>query len=302
MKLSFVCRSVAGIAAAAGAFFAVGAHAQSQSLLAISLTPSGANPSTATQFYSLNASTNDVITSGRVTGGPATPVLYGLGVRNGALYTFDSGTDRVLQLSQAGAVLNSINIGVGNLNGEGDLDFNPLTGTGYLASSLNAAADTVTNDFFSFNILTGTSTRIATTSVTLDGLAFNAAGVLYGLSTDTSTLYTVNLTTGALTAVGSGAGNLGFGVSSGTADIAFAANGTLYAALDDQLFTLNTATGAASLINPDPQNPGITAGSLGAAAAPNISGLAFVSAPEPGALALILPAFAGLYFARRRSK
>ena len=95
-------------------------------------------------------------------------------------------------------------------------------------------------------------TQLGATNVQLSGIAFSSTGVLYGVSSDAATLYTVNTTTGALTPVGSTGiappsptlGNLAGG-------LAFSPTGTLY--LTDQrsnLYTLSTTTGAASLVGP----------------------------------------------------
>jgi hypothetical protein len=269
-----------------------------QSLVGVSFLPSA----TGNQVYNLNATTNDGTAIGPLVGAPAaSPVLIGLGVQvsTNILFTFDTASDRLLSLN--GNIVTSVfNIGVGDLSGEGDLAFNPLTGTGFLSTT-----NGVTSNLFSFSTVTSTSTLITSTiSDTLDGLAFNATGTLFAVSTTTSTLYTVNITSGALTAVGGSTGNLGFTVGSGTAGIAFAANGVLIAALDDQLYTVNTLTGAATLINPSSDEPTITAGSLGNGAAPGLSGIAFVSVPEPGAgaLAFVAAPFALGIIARRRKR
>jgi len=75
------------------------------------------------------------------------------------------------------------------------------------------------------------------------GDAFSSSGTLY-VTVNASTLATVNLSTGAATPVG---------VSTGLSDLMsleFAPNGTLYAAswANNNLYTLNTTTGAATLV------------------------------------------------------
>src|SRR6476660_2407421 len=71
-------------------------------------------------------------------------------------------------------------------------------------------------------------------------LAFSAAGVLYGVDTNTANLYTINQTTGAATAVGALTGvptNLG-------GDIAFGPDGTLYMVAGTTLYTVPLTAGA----------------------------------------------------------
>lgn len=90
----------------------------------------------------------------------------------------------------------------------------------------------------------------------MDGLAFNVAGVLYGISqsnpaqgsTPTTRLYTIDQTTGAVTLVGD-TGLSGFGLGG----VAFDASGNLYAALSTTvspsfLYKIDASTGAATLI------------------------------------------------------
>jgi hypothetical protein len=120
-----------------------------------------------------------------------------------------------------------------------------------------------------------------------NGLASNAAGILYLAGpTAPGSLYTVDRTTGALTAVA-----LLTGVPSPFGNInamAFDASGTLYATStgSNQLVTINTTTGAISVVGLLP---------FGEADA-----LAFVGIPEPGTYALIAAGLALLCACRRR--
>jgi uncharacterized repeat protein (TIGR01451 family) len=71
-------------------------------------------------------------------------------------------------------------------------------------------------------------------------LAFSAAGVLYGVDTNTANLYTISQTTGAATVVGALTGvptNLG-------GDIAFSPDGTLYMVAGTTLYTVPLTAGA----------------------------------------------------------
>ncbi len=104
------------------------------------------------------------------------------------------------------------------------------------------------------NPITGVFSLIGTTSTELTGIAFSPiTGVLYGVSADATTLYTVNAATGALTTVGA------TGLGTGTFDIAdglaFRSDGTLFLAdatgaggSASNLYTVSTTTGAASVV------------------------------------------------------
>jgi uncharacterized repeat protein (TIGR01451 family) len=71
-------------------------------------------------------------------------------------------------------------------------------------------------------------------------LAFSASGVLYGVDTNTSNLYTINQSTGAATVVGALSGvptNLG-------GDIGFGPDGTLYMVAGETIYTVPLTAGA----------------------------------------------------------
>lgn len=257
-------------------------------LVAFNATPLQAQQT----LYGVTFFNNQVIAFDLGTGGatlvgqlapPNTIAPYGIANRAGALYTFDANTDRILRIDPVTAAFmgSPINIGVGNLIGEGDLSFRS-DGIGFLASALDGATFNPSNDLFSFDLATGTSIRVGTTNlggvgIALDGLAFNATDVLYGLAQGNSasgfgTLYTINQATAALTLVG----DIGIAMNSPFGGLTFGPNGLLYAAIDDQLYTLNPSTGTATLV--DPSGSGINFGA--------VSGLAFGPVPEPSTLAL----------------
>lgn len=102
-----------------------------------------------------------------------------------------------------------------------------------------------------FDLSTGVGTVVGTGLGTghgdVDGLAFSGAGQLYGVDDDTNRLLSINHTTGVATEVGS----LGTG-SFNDMGLAFIGN-TLYMSSTTggglgSLFSVNTATGAATLI------------------------------------------------------
>lgn len=119
----------------------------------------------------------------------------------------------------------------------------------------NISAATTTGILGTINPITGVFSLIGTTSTELTGIAFSPlTGVLYGVSADATTLYTVNASTGALTVVG--ATGLGTGANFDIADgLAFRSDGTLFLAdatgaggTASNLYRVSTTTGAASVV------------------------------------------------------
>lgn len=188
---------------------------------------------------------------------------YGLAAYQNKLYTFNPNDQSIDQLNLVnGKIFAKKTItGIGGaggtgLAGEGDLAINPDTGVGFLASAFDSAGDP-THPLYTFNLTTGLVTPLATTTVALDGLAFDGAPTLYAIgqgdvnggdpAAGDATLYTVNQTTGALTTIGV----LGVPQNSPVAGITFAPDGTLYGAIDDQLYKIDKATGAATKVDAD---------------------------------------------------
>jgi Domain of unknown function (DUF4394)/PEP-CTERM motif len=120
----------------------------------------------------------------------------------------------------------------------------PAGPVGYTAWDVSGADKLVR-----FDLLTGTGTVIGTNLgySDIDGLAFNAQGQLFGVDDNTNQLLSINIATGAATAVGS----LGSG-SFNDMGLAFLGN-TLYMSSNTggnlgSLFTVNTSTGAATKV------------------------------------------------------
>jgi len=186
---------------------------------------------------------------------------FGLASRGEAIYSFDQQTNRLRQLDpQTAGTLSTIDIGA-TIVGEGGIAFRS-DGTGFLASSFYTA-----EELWSFDMSVPDSKIIGTLDIGMDGLAFNEDDILYGLSQMSYDLYTINPVNAELTLVGS------TGLTSQTilGGLTFSSAGTLYAVLNDTLYTLNPKTGAASVIGPIGYD--------------DVSGLTAI-APVPGAVFL----------------
>ena len=201
------------------------------------------------QLISINGATGLGTQIGSLTPG-ASP--SGLAASGGNLYTFDSSVDRLLQISPTtGATLASTDIGVSSAFGQGSLAFNSV-GQGFLSSPLDNNFNT-TNALYEFTPGGAPATLIGTTSDSLSALAFSPTGTLYGLGKGDGDVFTFNTSTGASTLVG----NLGVGLDptggqpalSPISALTFSGS-SLFASINDQLYTVNTSTGAASLVAP----------------------------------------------------
>lgn len=176
---------------------------------------------------------------------------YGLGFRGSDLYTFNSVTDQIQQISTSTGLAGSgINIGVGNLQGEGDLTFRS-DGIGFLSTVFKNGSATPSNDLFTFNLATNSSMLIGNTgSVSIDGLAF-IGSTLYAVGAPAFTgygLYMVNQTTAGLSLIGS----LGVDMGSPFLGLSSRIGGGLFASIDDRLYTVNVGSGLATEVNSDP--------------------------------------------------
>jgi len=184
-------------------------------------------------------------------------VLYGY--TPGALYTINTSTGAATR------------VGLLGMNApEGGLAFQPGTGT------LFAVSSTLTDTLLTINPSTGVATTVGplgSAGRDTSGLAFSAAGVLYGVAyrdTNADSLITINTTTGAATIIGPTGTNVTAPVVGG---LEFDPDsGILYFSDNASLYTVNTATGLATLIGPH----GFT----------GMAGLA-ATVPEPASVSLI---------------
>lgn len=200
---------------------------------------------------------------------------YGLAARGSTLYTFDPNTDGLRAINKmTGAAGASINLGVGDLTGEGDLAFRS-DGVGFLSSALAPDFSPV-NQLFRFDAELGTSTLVANTAIPLDGMVF-VGNTLYAIGQEAEAkLYTVDQTNGALSVVGA----LGIAQDSPFGALAATSNGELFGAINDRLYSIDPITGAASVVNADVLDLGYASVS-GLASSP-----AFTPVPEPSVYAL----------------
>ena len=242
----------------------------------------GADFPGAANVYTLNQSTgaaglvgNSGVEIGDMTSNPAAGILWGIDISGATLRTFNPATGlptgAVSLLNAAGAPVAITSIA-----------YDVVTGTlyGNTAVGFGAPADTL----YSINPVTGLVTAVGAIGFTdVYALGFDQSGTLFGVADLTNELIAIN--------TGTGAGALIAGLSLGFVyDIASRPEDNAMFLADSgtfSLYTLNTASGATSLVGP-------YGSSL------NIVGLAFLTVPEPAALALFAVGLAGLGWARRR--
>ena len=223
-------------------------------------------------------------------------VPEGLAAYNGGLYTYDANAGSLLTIDPTtGATLSSAAV---TLPGASALEGFAINGSGvgYIAGvAPTSTALAPLTDLYQFSLAGGSASLIGSASTPdfLSSLTFGPDGTLYGLGKGDGSLYTLSPTTGAGTLLGSlgtttvpdlFGGTDTFPIDGSPVGALTFAGGTLYAAADDDLFTVNTTTGAATIVNPALYNTGFGGGFA------SVSGLAPASAPavpEPGAFGLL---------------
>ena len=130
---------------------------------------------------------------------------------------------------------------------EGDIAFRS-DGVGFSIMGNNDISPQTT-EFWTFDLTTGTSQRInadvnlpGSAEDGIDGLDFDANGILFGLEQGCQYLYTLDQTTGEATPVG----ETGITECATTNGLTFSADGTLYASGYDELYRLDPSTGTAT--------------------------------------------------------
>lgn len=238
--------------------------------------------------------------------GCAAALLSAVPSAKAALFAVDANQDVLYQVNPATGAVTAI--GTTALSG--------LTTPGGLAwdGTSMYTIDLEGGELFTLDLATGTPTLVGTNGLNgWQGLAARPTdGALFAV-TQTNTLYSINKTTGAATAIGSGTGAL-------ITALTFNAGGVLWGInfFDGQFGTIDTATGAFTAVGTtDPGFQGLSFDSTGTAYVSNsntdtlytldlgtgaatlvgaMTGTSFVKAieftdggavPEPGSLALI---------------
>lgn len=156
------------------------------------------------------------------------------------VYTFDQNAGRLRRLDPAtGHTLSTIDIGI-NAKGEGGIAFRS-DGFCFLARNFG-----LKNKLYIFDPGVSESVEVYDMEFGIDGLDFDANGVLYGLSQGSYNLYTIDQTSAEATLIGP----TGIASRSFLGGLTFSSDGTLYGVLNDALYTINPNTGAANLIGP----------------------------------------------------
>lgn len=273
--------------------------------VAIFLASIGSLPAahlTGLTLFGVNFASNQLVAINPATGTATivgafgeTTFATGLGVREGRLFIYDQVDDRIREINKiSGQLISSINIGAGDLTGEGALAFRSSDGMGFLASPLNANNVPV-NDLFMVTLVpdaaTGVSVRIGSTmtsggtAVAIDAMAFNSAGTLFAIGQADGMLYTINTATAVVTPVGPVTPLLDAtgatvpknspiaGMTFGPPNPDMGNVEEIYASIDDRLYIVTPTTGAARL-SPGP-NVALNFGPF----VSSVAGLAF----SPGA-------------------
>jgi len=221
-------------------------------------------------LYGITITGNELITINTSTGagtlvGPLSSNMnaFGIAFRGNKLYAFDDVADRLRELNPAtGATVNTIDVGI-TISAEGDIVFRS-DGLGLLSAQGPPS-------LYRFDVTAPNSVLVGPLNPPMDGLAFNAAGVLYGLRDNGSALYTVDPATASTTLIG----NTGISVPTvnSSGGLAFDINGTLFAVVSPWppgpsiLYRLDTSSGAATMVG----NVGFN----------GVSGLAFQPTASP---------------------
>ena len=177
--------------------------------------------------------------------------------------------------------------------------FGPLNGI-YFGMDASAAGIRVVSDA-DINLLLNPSTgaiisstpTLTPTTLSLDAIA-SSGSTMYAVDSVANTLGSLNTATGAFATIG----GMGYDVSSKngfdispTTGIAYFSSAVSSSGIDPNLYTVNLATGFASLV-----------GQIGQGEGTLIDGLTVTAVPEPGTFALALAGGAGMIALLRRRK
>lgn len=265
------------------------------------------------EILSINTSTGVAVVAGTFTNTGGAPI--GIGTFGSLLYAlpgYAGGSGNATQLipidplnsfaQGAGISLGLGAAGVAALS-QGDIAFNSA-GTLFIASATQQSGGFSATNGALYSSAGGTTTVLnGSFAPKFDGLAFNSGGALFGLSREVSngsggfvnSLYTISGGTPTLV----GATGIVDSSLNSFAALAFSSGGTLFAIIGNtvsaNLYTINSSTGVATLVNP------IT---VGGSAVGGIDGMTFFttgapSVPEPATYSLVSGAIGLLVLIRR---
>lgn len=177
--------------------------------------------------------------AGTVVGAVATGSPVGLGFRGNNLYAYGTGGVMREVNPGTGAIMSTIAVpGLPGAGSEGDLAFRS-DGLGFIENG----------GIYSFD-LSVPSSKLLNPATDMDGLAFNSAGVLYGLNEGSTQLFLINQVTGAASLIG----NTGIPAPvRNFGGLAFDASDNLFAAVSQAggpsfLYRIDLVTGKATLV------------------------------------------------------
>lgn len=185
----------------------------------------------------------------------------GMDYRGGKLYVLPESSGNIYEIDPStGATIGGPIAITGPDPGlEGDFAFR-ADGVAFATRGLGTGLWT-----FDLSLPVPTYTKISNVTPAIDGLAFNAAGVLYGLEEPGKQLHTIDQVTGVATPIGAGTGIIGGGTDVG--GLAFDSTGNLFALCSRptpvRLYSIDVVTGVATLIgNPSKEVRGIRFGTI----------------------------------------
>jgi hypothetical protein len=216
------------------------------------------------------------------------------------------GSDTLVGIDYSGSTLYAIG-SAGNLytvNGTTGVatlvnHFGPLNGI-YFGMDASAAGIRIVSDA-DINLLLNPSTgaiissapTLTPTTLNLDAIA-SSGSTMYAVDSLANTMGILNIATGSFATIGSMGYDVssknGFDISPATG-IAYFSSTVSSSGTDPNLYTVNLATGFASLV-----------GQIGPGEGTLIDGLTVTAVPEPGTIALALAGGAGIFALLRRRK